>query len=54
MVRGAWWAAVHGITRVGHDLVTKPPQDLTEINITLQHNPDSWGPPGGSWGVFGQ
>ena len=23
--RGAWWAIVHGVTRVGHDLVTKPP-----------------------------
>ena len=25
MDRGAWWATVHEITRVGHDLVTKPP-----------------------------
>ena len=24
MVRGAWQATVHGITRVGHDLATKP------------------------------
>ena len=24
MDRGAWWATVHGVTRVGHDLVTKP------------------------------
>ena len=27
--RGAWWATVHGVTRVGHDLVTEtapPPQ----------------------------
>ena len=23
--RGAWWATVHGVTRAGHDLVTKPP-----------------------------
>ena len=22
---GAWWATVHGITRIGHDLATKPP-----------------------------
>ena len=22
--RGAWWAAVHGVARVRHDLVTKP------------------------------
>ena len=26
--RGAWWATVHGVTRVGHDLVTKPPPPL--------------------------
>ena len=25
MARGAWWALVHGVTTVGHDLVTKPP-----------------------------
>ena len=25
MVRGAWWATVHEVTRVGHDLLTKPP-----------------------------
>ena len=25
MDRGAWWAAVHGVARVGHDLETKPP-----------------------------
>ena len=25
MDRGAWRATVHGITRVGHDLLTKPP-----------------------------
>ena len=25
MDRGAWWAAVHGVTRVGHDWATKPP-----------------------------
>ena len=24
MDRGVWQAAVHGVTRVGHDLVTKP------------------------------
>ena len=22
--RGAWWATVHGVTRVGRDLATKP------------------------------
>jgi len=26
MDRGAWQATVHGVTRVGHNLATKPPQ----------------------------
>ena len=25
MDRGAWWATVHGVTRVGQDLATEPP-----------------------------
>ena len=25
MDRGAWWATVHGVVRVGHDLAIKPP-----------------------------
>jgi len=25
MDRGAWWAIVHGVARVGHNLMTKPP-----------------------------
>ena len=25
MDRRAWWAKIHGVTRLGHDLVTKPP-----------------------------
>ena len=25
MDRRAWWAAVHGVARVGHDLETTPP-----------------------------
>ena len=25
--KGAWWATVHGPQRVGHDLVTKPPDE---------------------------
>ena len=25
MDREAWWATVHEVTRVGHDLLTKPP-----------------------------
>ena len=28
MNSGAWQAAVHGVSRVGHDLVTKPPQTV--------------------------
>ena len=24
MDRGTWWAIVHGVTRVGHDLAIKP------------------------------
>ena len=26
MDRGAWWATVHGVSRVGHDLVTQQQQ----------------------------
>ena len=26
MTRGTWQATVHGVTRVGHELVTEPPQ----------------------------
>ena len=29
MDRGAWWATVHGVTRVRHNLVTKPSPPLT-------------------------
>ena len=25
MDRGAWWATVHGVARVRHDLASKPP-----------------------------
>ena len=39
MERGAWWAAVHGVTRVGHNLVTKPPP-----GISLEHSEKSWNP----------
>ena len=27
MVRGPWWATVHGVARVGHDLATKERDD---------------------------
>jgi len=29
MDRGAWWAAVHGVKKVQHDLATKAPPPLT-------------------------
>ena len=28
MDRGAWWATVHGVTRVGHGLATKQQQQF--------------------------
>ena len=28
--REAWWATVHGIARVGHNFVTKPPPPMAE------------------------
>ena len=31
MDRGAWQATVHGVTRVGHDLATKPPPPYNSI-----------------------
>ena len=40
MDTGAWWATVHWVTRVGHDLVTKqppPPQNIIPvINIHIR------------------
>ena len=32
MDRGAWWATVHGVARIGHDLVTKPPPHPSSSN----------------------
>ena len=32
MNRGSWWATVHGVTRVGHKLVTKPPHTNTHTH----------------------
>ena len=34
MDRGAWWATVYGVKRVGHDLATKPPPPYTHETIT--------------------
>ena len=42
--RGAWQAIVHGVTRVGHDLVTKPPQGyiVPNSNIANIYNNSKW------------
>ena len=33
MDRGVWRATVHGIARVGHNLVTKPPPSLQDREL---------------------
>ena len=33
MDRRAWQAMIHGVTRVGHDLVTKPPPYFYKIEL---------------------
>ena len=32
MDREAWWATVRGVTRVRHDLVTKPQPQITILS----------------------
>ena len=34
MDRDTWQAKVHGLARVGHDLVTKPPPSLPKDGLT--------------------
>ena len=36
MNRGSWWATVHGVARVRHDLVTKLPPPFTSCSICLE------------------
>ena len=36
MDRGAWWATVHGVSSLGHILVTKPPCNNVHTH-TLKH-----------------
>ena len=36
MDRGVWWATVHGVSGVGHDLVTKKNNDFELFAINLQ------------------
>ena len=35
MDRGAWRATVHVVTRVGHDLVTKPPLPIEVLPSSI-------------------
>ena len=35
MDRGAWQATVHGVTRAGHDLATKPPPRYSVIGAAI-------------------
>ena len=43
MDKGAWQAIVHGITRVRHDLVTKPPPYIPKGISQIQHSKCLWG-----------
>ena len=36
MDRGAWQATVHGVARVGYDLVTKPPKEERNASSSLK------------------
>ena len=42
MERGAWRATVHGIARVGHDLVTKPlnQDNLSSLQVPMKKTVD--------------
>ena len=43
MDRGAWWATVHGVSRVRHNLVTKPPTlDFISTTLPLTINPNNF------------
>ena len=43
MDRGGWWATVHRVTRVRHNLATKPPQ---LPKCTMERGPGSEDPKG--------
>ena len=36
MDRGAWWAAVHGVARAGHDLLAMPPPPPNKSQLQPQ------------------
>ena len=53
LARGAWWATVHGVVRVRHDLATKPPPlSLAKVKVLVVQScltfcdPMDSGPPG--------
>ena len=35
MGRGAWWATVHGVARIGHNLATVPPPPLCKFKYSV-------------------
>ena len=37
MDKGVWWATVHGVARVGHNLVTKPPPPYSKSRVNHQN-----------------
>ena len=37
MDRGVWWATVHEVARVGHDLASEPPQ-LTALGLARKQS----------------
>ena len=41
MDRGVWWTTVHGVLRVGHDLVTKPHHHHHQTYQKTWSNPNS-------------
>ena len=41
MDRGVWWATVHGVARVGHDLVTKPTPTLSSFIAVCKVSSDN-------------
>ena len=52
MGRGAWQATVHGVTSVGHNLVTKPPPNWEDFlsGAEVKNSPAS---EGGMGSIFG-
>ena len=36
MDRKGWWARVHGVMRVRHDMATKPPPNYKSMHLDVQ------------------